>query len=121
MRKELVLPLPTKGNGKTFKHKNDTKKPSHISNAGLFALGTIAVAGTIAFILKIIDDKITREDKEDNDASENKVFDIITENNRNKMAMVSKVSAEIKIERLKRKQAEKRIIELEKMIEKEIS
>ncbi len=106
------------GNGKTyyFMKESDIKQAKNMSY--LYGLEGKSIKNLSA-VAKVFFEN--QNDAKDNEIAENKVFDIITENNNNKMAIVSKVSEEIKIERLKRKRAEKRIIELEKMIEKAIS
>ena len=105
------------GNGKTYYFMKESdiqhaKNMNYLYNLEGKSIKNLSAVAKVFFE--------NQNDAKDNEIAENKVFDIITENNNNKMAIVSKVSEEIKTERLKRKRVEEKIIELERIIKKAI-
>lgn len=83
----------------------------------------VLIAGGVlitSILAKFLIDMVLKKDLEDHEKAKNEVFDIVSKNcsslGVNKMAIVDKTSKMIRSERLKRKDADRRVEELEKFI-----
>lgn len=104
------MPKPNLGIGKTYYlNESDTRNAKNMSY--LYNLEAKAISNLGWTVRQFF---LQKNDASDKLKSENKVFDILTKNSKNKMALLNKIQDLITEERIKRKTVELELKELKK-------
>ena len=109
--KKIIAAHSHMGNGKTYHFLKESdirqaKNMSYLYSLEGKSISNLKWTARDYFILK--------NDSSDNEKSENKVFDILTKNSKNKMSALNKIQDLIRTERLKKKRVELELKELKK-------